>query len=72
MMATERTLGTRIRALRKERGMQQVDLAHATGLRVETLSRLENDRYPSEPTARTLRDLATALAVSVEELRGEQ
>jgi transcriptional regulator with XRE-family HTH domain len=51
--------------------MQQKDLADATGLRIETLSRLENDRYNANPTARTLRDLARALEVSVDDLTGE-
>jgi transcriptional regulator with XRE-family HTH domain len=60
------TMGQRIRQLRRDRGMTQAQLSEATGLRIESISRLENDKYP--PTPRTVRDLARALGVAESEL----
>ena len=46
--------------------MTQAQLSEATGIAIEHISRLENDRYAPRP--RTIRDLAAALGVKESEL----
>ena len=60
------TMGQRIKQLRQDRGMTQAQLSEATGIAIEHISRLENDRYAPRP--RTIRDLAAALGVKESEL----
>ena len=62
------TMGQRIKRLRQERGMTQPQLSAATGISIEHLSRIENDRHRPQP--RTLRDLANGLGVSEKDLTG--
>ena len=46
--------------------MTQAQLSEATGIAIEHISRLENDRYAPRP--RTVRDLARAFGVKESEL----
>lgn len=55
-----------LRAMRKRRGLTQEDLAARTGIAVETISRLENDREC--PRSSTVRVLCLALEATPEEL----
>jgi transcriptional regulator with XRE-family HTH domain len=59
------TLGTRIRSIRKEKGLSILDLKNITGLSKSTISEIENDK--SSPTAETLSKIATGLGVTVDE-----
>lgn len=59
-------LGARVRRLRTELGMQQEDLATATGLARPTISKLE--RGLQNVTVTTLHRLAHALNVSAADL----
>lgn len=61
------TLGSRIRELRQERRMSQIELARRAGLSPSYVSKLEADRY-RRPSAEALLRLALALNVAVEEL----
>jgi excisionase family DNA binding protein len=62
--------GTRLRALREAAGLSQLELAAASGLRHETLSRLELRRQGA--SAETVRALARALCVDPERFVGHQ
>jgi len=58
--------GDRLRQLRLERALTQMDLSQMTGLSVDTISRLENElRYAQ---VSTVRRLAQALGVEPREL----
>lgn len=59
-------LGGAIRRLRNKRGLSQEDLAHAAGVTTGTISAIE--RGNSNPTWGTVKDIATALEVSMPEL----
>jgi transcriptional regulator with XRE-family HTH domain len=56
-------LGLAIRQLRKERTLTQEDLAHAAGITVTALVRIETSK--ANPTWATVRKIAVGLAVSV-------
>jgi excisionase family DNA binding protein len=60
--------GTRLRALREAAGLSQLQLGAASGLRHETLSRLELGRQGA--SAETVRTLAQALGVDPEQFVG--
>jgi transcriptional regulator with XRE-family HTH domain len=62
----DRALADAIRALRTERGLTQQDLAMAAGLTLGAVARIETCRV--NPTWLTVRDIATALDVSMVEL----
>jgi HTH-type transcriptional regulator, competence development regulator len=62
------TLGQRIRALRRERGFTQRQLAQQVGVDDTYLSKIENDRLEHTPSLRALRDLARALETDELEL----
>jgi transcriptional regulator with XRE-family HTH domain len=64
----ESDFGARLVALRKARGLTQVELAEATGTTQRTISYYEN--HASYPTAPFLIALAEALEVSADELLG--
>jgi len=64
------SIGTRIVLIRNQKGMTQQDLSKLTGLAASYLSRVENRRL--EPSPRTLRKIAGALAVPMSELFQEQ
>lgn len=55
------TIGKRLRFARDRRVWTQDDLAQRSGVRVVTISRIENDRYVERPHQSTLRKLADAL-----------
>jgi transcriptional regulator with XRE-family HTH domain len=67
-MATTKTLGQRLRQLRRERGLTQYELADLSGWHQSTISHLELDRVPRG--SRAIPDLAAALGVSEAFLRG--
>ena len=60
--------GKRIKALRKKRDMSQEQLAAKANVTHATVSRLECGKH--EGTMRTLRKLADALGVEVEDVIG--
>lgn len=61
-----KTLGKRIAALRKKRGMNQEEFADASGKMINTISNIE--RGLSDPKVTTLLSIADALNVSVDSL----
>ena len=65
-MRKEQTFGVRLAALRRERGMTQLELAERMGVTDKAVSKWERDL--SLPDAASLPRLAEALAVSMEEL----
>lgn len=62
------SVGTRLRALRKNRGMTLEQLSETTGTSLSTLSRLESGRR--RPTLELLLPLARAYGVQLDELVG--
>ena len=64
----ENTIGKRIQALRKERGLTQKQLADAVGVTPQAVSKWETDESCPDITALPL--LASALGVSVDTLLG--
>jgi transcriptional regulator with XRE-family HTH domain len=56
-------LGTRIHALRRERGLTQRELAEEAGIDFTYLSKIENSALPYSPSAKTLKKLASVLKV---------
>ena len=60
------TLGKRIAALRRQKGMRQEDLAQQLGLTSQAVSKWENDL--TSPDISILPQLASLLGVSVDEL----
>lgn len=63
-----KSLGERIRELRKGRGLTQRKLAEAVGIDFTYLSKIENNTIPYSPSAKTLKKLATELQVDEWEL----
>jgi excisionase family DNA binding protein len=63
-----RHAGTRLRALREATGLSQLQLAAASGLTHENISRLETGKH--SPYAATVRALAQALSVKPERFVG--
>jgi transcriptional regulator with XRE-family HTH domain len=59
-------LGQRIREIRKERGMNQTELAEKAGISLITISRIE--RGERDPHVRTLAQIARGLGVPAYEL----
>jgi putative transcriptional regulator len=60
------TLKTRIHELRKERNMQQSDLAELVGVRRETIGNLENGKY--NPSLKLAMDIAKVFDCKVEDI----
>jgi transcriptional regulator with XRE-family HTH domain len=60
------TFATNLRAVRRARGMSQVDLANTAGLSMRYIGRLE--RGEKAPTLTTLAAVAAALSVEPAEL----
>ena len=60
----------KIKKLREQRALSLSDLAQITGLSRVTINRIENGKQ--RPMPRTIRKLANALGVTVEELTSEQ
>jgi transcriptional regulator with XRE-family HTH domain len=63
-------LARRVSVARQRAGLTQAELAEATGVTDETISRIERGRY--EPAVSTLFRLAEALDVSLDYLAGEK
>ncbi|MEV6826023.1 helix-turn-helix domain-containing protein [Amycolatopsis sp. NPDC051102] len=61
-------VGSRLRAIRRQRGTTLADVAAATGLSISTLSRLETGRR--RPTLEALLPLARTYGVQIDELIG--
>lgn len=59
-------LGSRIKRLRKNKGMNQAELAEATGVEINTISRYETGA--NAPSIEQLLNLAEALGVSPMEI----
>ncbi len=60
----------KIKKLREQRALSLSDVAQITGLSRVTINRIENGKQ--RPMPRTIRKLANALGVTVEELTSEQ
>jgi len=60
----------KVKKLREQRALSLSDLAQITGLSRVTINRIENGKQ--RPMPRTIRKLANALGVTVEELTSEQ
>lgn len=65
------TTGMAVKAARERRGWSQVQLAERAGMNSSTLSRIESGATPN-PGKETLRQIAQALGVSIEQLAGGQ
>ena len=59
-------LKTKLHELRKERNMQQAELATLVGVRRETIGNLENGKY--NPSLKLAMDIAKVFHTTVEEL----
>ena len=59
-------LTTRIHELRKEKGLQQAQLAELVGVRRETIVNLENGKY--NPSLKLAMDIAKVFEKPVEEI----
>lgn len=59
-------LKTRLHELRKERNMQQAELAKLVGVRRETIGNLENGRY--NPSLKLAMDIAQVFDTTVEDI----
>lgn len=59
-------LKTRLHELRKERNMQQAELAKLVGVRRETIGNLENSRY--NPSLKLAMDIAKVFDTTVEDI----
>ena len=60
------TLKTKIHEFRKERGMQQSELAELVGVRRETIGNLENGKY--NPSLKLAMDIAKVFGCKVEDV----
>lgn len=59
-------LKTKLHELRKERNMQQAELATLVGVRRETIGNLENGKY--NPSLKLAMDIAKVFGRTVEEI----
>ena len=59
-------LKTRMHELRKEKNIQQSELAEMVGVRRETIGKLENGKY--NPSLKLAMDIAKVFGKSVEEV----
>lgn len=57
---------TKINELRRERNMQQIELAELVGVRRETIGNLENGKY--NPSLKLAMDIAKVFDKTVEEI----
>ena len=57
---------TRIHEFRKEKNMQQAELAELVGVRRETIGKLENGKY--NPSLKLAMDIAKVFGKTVEEI----
>jgi transcriptional regulator with XRE-family HTH domain len=63
------TVGRRVRQARRAKGFTQQDLERVSGVHYTTISRIETGDLP-RPRTETLRALAHALEVTLEDLLG--
>jgi len=63
-------MSTKLRTLREQRALSLTDLAQKSGVNRITIHRIENGKQ--KPMPRTIRKLAEALQVNVEELTSNQ
>lgn len=59
-------LNTKIHEFRKEKNLQQAELAELVGVRRETIGKLENGKY--NPSLKLAMDIAKVFGKSVEEV----
>jgi transcriptional regulator with XRE-family HTH domain len=62
--------GSRIKSLRKEKGLTQAELAERSGLSIRTMQRIENSEV--NPSAYSLKMLSVALEIDLEVLNSQQ
>jgi transcriptional regulator with XRE-family HTH domain len=68
MTARKKTpLAGKVKVLREKKGMTQQDLAQAADLSMSIVSQIEQGKRP-DPRVSTLRGIASALGVSMDEL----
>ena len=64
------TFSDRVKKLRKERKLTQLELSRAVDVGIRTIRRIEADKDTSEPTLSTLNKLADYFDVSIDYLTG--
>lgn len=64
-------IGDRVKELRMAKGMTQLELSRATNLSLSIITQMEQG-LTSDPKLSTLRALAKALEVTIDELVGEE
>ena len=69
MTEDKERVAARVRHLRRRAGLTQAELADAAGISRATLARIEAEHV--DPAASTLRGLAQALGVTVNDLFGD-
>lgn len=69
-IGTAKSIGSKIAAARRRRGLTQTELAALAGCSRQTVCEVEHDHY--EPTIKTLRRLARVLKVTVVSLWMEE
>lgn len=60
-------IGKKIRKFRKEKGLSQEKLARAADISLNALTKLESG-FATKPTIQTVKKIANALNVSIDEL----
>ena len=65
------TISEQIRRLRAAAGLTQEELAHKAGMKFSTFVQIEKGRVPN-PRIDTLRKIARALDVTLDELAGDE
>lgn len=65
MTTTNTILGDRIKQIRKQKGVSQVEVAEAAGIDPKSLSRIESGVF--NPSVETLQGLAAALEVEMQD-----
>jgi transcriptional regulator with XRE-family HTH domain len=65
----EQTFGMKLQAIRREKGINQRDLAQRVGVDFSYISKVENDRLPP-PAAETIEKICKELGVPTDELMG--
>lgn len=58
----------RVREVAKERGINQEELSKSSGVKLSTVQRIWQNKGASEPRASTMRSLAAALGVTIDDL----
>jgi transcriptional regulator with XRE-family HTH domain len=66
-----RYIGKKIKTLREQQGITQIDLAMKANVSIAIISKLENGLYPHKIAWKIVRDFANALNTTVGFLIGE-